>query len=66
MLTRDNETNETKVESSLALAFMIGGLGLALAQTVVTILIFIEVLKTEQQRGTINGPNGANKTSGAK
>ena len=44
MLTRDNETNETKVESSLALALMIGGLGLALAQTVVTILIFIEVL----------------------
>ena len=44
MLTRDNETNETKVESSLALAFMIGGLGLALAQTVVTVLIFIEVL----------------------
>ena len=43
MLTRDNETNE-KVETVLALAFMIGGLGLALAQTVATILIFVAVL----------------------
>jgi hypothetical protein len=41
MLTRDNENT---AETVLSLALMIGGLGLALAQTVVTVLIFIEVL----------------------